>query len=208
MRGFRFSLRWLFGMVSFLAVGCGLLFYATPLLSKLTFTVAILVLLSAVAAAIYQSREHRAFWAGFAAFGLAYLWLTCGVWQSPDGSMMLRDSLVTTEILGWCYEELPQRQTALVPVGGTVGYAYVDVTSTYTPSAMPGGPMPTTVIAGSNAAPPMVSGTTLFMSPAVNRMDFFTVGHSLFTIALALLGGMITRRCYHIGNSRTPNAEP
>jgi hypothetical protein len=71
MRGFRFSLRWLFGIVSFLAVGCGLLLYAIPLLSKLTFTIVIVVLMSAVAAAGYQMRERRAFWAGFAAFGIA-----------------------------------------------------------------------------------------------------------------------------------------
>lgn len=205
MRGFRFSLRWLFGTMSFLAVGCGLLFYATPLLSKLTFTLAILVMLSAVAAAVYQSRERRAFWAGFAAFGLAYLWLTCGAWQSPDGSTMLRDTLVTTEILGWCYEKLPQRQTAIVsspvPAGGSVGYSYIDLTGYISaPAGMPSGGN----AASMSMAPPMISGTTLFMSPAVNRMDFFNVGHSIFTITLAGLGGLITRRCYHIGNSRPP----
>ena len=59
MRGFHFSLRWLFGVVSFLAIGCGLLIYAKPLLSKLTFTAALVVLLAATFAAIYRVGDQR-----------------------------------------------------------------------------------------------------------------------------------------------------
>ena len=78
MRGFHFSLRWLFGVVSFVAVGCGVLFYANPFLSKLTFTAMLAILIAAIPAAIYHAGERRAFWIGVATFGFAYVWLTCG----------------------------------------------------------------------------------------------------------------------------------
>ena len=110
MRGIHFSLRWLFGVVSFLAVGCGLLIYASPFLSKLTFTAAVTGLLVGLFSAVYRIGDQRAFWAGFATFGFAYVWMVCGAWQSPDGSTPLRDRLVTTDLLTRCYELLPSSQ--------------------------------------------------------------------------------------------------
>jgi hypothetical protein len=107
LHGFHFSLRWLFGIVTLLAIGCGLLTYASPLLSKLTFTATLAVLLAAVPAAAYQAGDRRAFWAGFALFGFAYLWMVCGTWQSPEGLTSVRERLVTSDLLTRCYEALP-----------------------------------------------------------------------------------------------------
>ena len=185
MRGFHFSLRWLFGIVSFLAVGSGLLIYAPPFLSKLTATLTALVLLAAVPAAIYHSGDLRAFWGGFAAFGLAYLWMVCGTWQSHDGSTALRDRLVTTDLLVRCHDALPLRQTpmALTPAG----YAVPAYGNAVPPTMTPGG------------APSPYQSMTPFAFVAttstVDRSDFLTTGHSLFAIVFAVLGGAITRRC-------------
>lgn len=198
MRSFKFSLRWLLGAVSFAAVGCGLLIYATPLLSKLTLTVAIFGLMAGVVAAVYRAGERRAYWAGFAAFGLGYLWMTFGSWQSPDGSVPLREALVTTELLNWCYNLLPARQTTVTsiidPLTGVTPYGYVDVSGTITTGGMPTG-MTSTYSAGPMTPPGAVfSGTMTTTTSAVNRGDFFNVGHSLWAIVLATLGGLIARR--------------
>jgi hypothetical protein len=186
MRGIRFSLRWLFGVVSFLAIGCGLLIYASPFLSKLTATLAVISLLTAVPAASYHTGDRRAFWAGFALFGFAYLWMVCGAWLSHDGSASLRDRLVTTDLLTRSYDALPSRQTALSgaappATAGWVTYNAGAIFDPYTGQA---------TVPGSGSAymlPPSVARPT-------DRADFLTTGHSLFAILFALLGGIITRR--------------
>ena len=187
MRGFHFSLRWLFGVVSFLAVGCGLLIYASPFLSKLTFTAAIVILLAAILSAVYQAGNHRAFWTGFAAFGFAYLWLTCGLWQSPDGSTPLRERLVTNDLLVRCHEVLPSRQTSVTltsAVGAPVPAIYAGtVFYDQTGNVAPGITMP----------PGSTIMTTATVTTSVDRTDFLTTGHSLVAIVFALLGGVIAR---------------
>lgn len=110
----RFSLRWMLGVVSLAAIGCGLLVYATPFLSKLAFTAALFSVIGAIPAAVFQGGQGRAFWGGFAVLGVAYLWAICGSWLAPDGSVPLRECLVTSEILARCHELLPYRQTSVV----------------------------------------------------------------------------------------------
>jgi hypothetical protein len=188
MRGIHFSLRWLFGVVAFLAISCGLLIYASPFLSKLTATLAAVALLAAIPAAIYHAGDRRAFWAGFSLFGFAYLWLVCGTWQSHDGSTALRKRLVTTDLLTRCYEVLPG-QASTLPVLGKIlptqsGTVVIDpLTSTYTGDLTV---MPNSTFSALSVTSVATSG--------VDRADFLTTGHSLFAILFALLGGAITRR--------------
>ncbi|HWB14463.1 MAG TPA: hypothetical protein VG826_34880 [Pirellulales bacterium] len=189
MRGFHFSLRWLFGIVSFLAVGCGLLIYASPFLSKLTATSAAVVLLAAVPAASYHAGERRAFWAGFAFFGFAYLWLVCGAWQSHDGSGALRERLVTTDLLTRCYELLPSTQSSSSANSTLASIALLQSTGTLVDPNT--GQAATASGGGSLTWAP----TPVAVAPPVDRNDFLTTGHSLFAILFALLGGALTRRC-------------
>ncbi|HWB14466.1 MAG TPA: hypothetical protein VG826_34895 [Pirellulales bacterium] len=190
MRGFHFSLRWLFGIVSFLAVGCGLLIYASPFLSKLTATSAAVVLLAAIPAAIYHAGERRAFWAGFAFFGFAYLWLVCGAWQSHDGSGALRERLVTTDLLVRGYAALPSTQSSSSANSTLASIALLQSTGTVVidPNT---GQAATASGGGSSTWTP----TPVAVAPPVDRADFLTTGHSLFAILFALLGAAITRRC-------------
>jgi hypothetical protein len=200
MRGFHFSLRWLFGVVSFLAIACGLLFYASPFLSKLTFTATLVMLLAATFSAAYHAGGRRAFWAGFAVFGFPYLWLTCGLWQSPDGSTPVRERLVTSDLLIRCHEVLPSRQTSMTmtttPVTtGSVTYtgavAYDPYSNAVQTTMMPGGATP----------PGPLTMTSVILSTTVDRTDFLTTGHSLFAIVFALLGGVIARSTYRRARS-------
>jgi hypothetical protein len=184
-----FSLRWLFGVVSFLAIGCGLLTYASPILSKLTATFTVLALLSAVPAAIYHAGERRAFWAGFVLFGGAYLWMVCGTWLSHDGSTAFRERLVTTDLLTRCYELLPSTQSPASANSTSTAIAWLSYQAspvfnrnTGQPITMPGSGYP-------------LSGTAAVVTATVDRADFLTTGHSLFAILFALLGGAVTRRC-------------
>jgi hypothetical protein len=194
MRLPHFSLRWLFGFVSFLAVGCGLLIYATPFLSRLTLTVALAVLLASVLAAVCQAGERRMFWAGFAFFGLAYGWIVCGSWQSPAGDGPLNYRLATTAILEWCHEHAPHTRTS---------------SSTPAPAPMMmmgssmGGPMMGGMSGGGAGMPGSMGGPmagaapiTLIVSQAPDWSDFVATGHSLFALAFAMLGGVIASRCY------------
>lgn len=111
MLGARFSLRSLFGVVSFLAVSCGLLIYAKPLLAIATFSATLVILLIAVLSAVYNRGDRRAFCTGFALFGLVYTGLACGNWQSPDGSGHLRDHLLSTTMLTWFHSIAPATRT-------------------------------------------------------------------------------------------------
>jgi hypothetical protein len=194
MRGFHFSLRWLFGVVSFLAVGCGLLIYASPFLSKLTFSATLVVLLAAMPAAVYSAGERRAFWAGFSFFGLAYLWLICGSWQSPDGSELLRNRLATTAVFSWCHEKVARSHS-------TPMYQWT--------GGMAGPPMGMSSMMSGAGGSGMMPGGMSGMSPMTSVTvtpdwsDFSTTGHSLFEIVFALLGGVIARRAYQRSSTAT-----
>ena len=194
MRGVHFSLRWLFGVVSFLAVGCGLLTYASPILSKLAFTVVVTALLAGLFSAVYRIGDQRAFWAGFATFGFVYLWMVCGTWQSPDGSTPVRDRLVTTDLLIRSHDALPSRQASQSTAAATAWMTYqgsvaLNPYAGFNPytgqSTMPAG-------GGSYMLPPTMTVAT----PAVGRTDFLTTGHSLFAVVFAFVGGIIIRTSY------------
>lgn len=103
----QFSLRWLFGLILLAAVGCGLLRFATPMFAKLLFTVVLMALTASLVRALCEPSDGRAFWTGFTVFGFAYVWAICGTWQSPDGSAPLRNQMVTSPLLDWCYDRLP-----------------------------------------------------------------------------------------------------
>ncbi|HVX11226.1 MAG TPA: hypothetical protein VHC22_08610 [Pirellulales bacterium] len=184
MRSFHFSLRSMFGLVSFLAIGCGLLIYTSRFTSSLTFTGALAVLVCAIPCAVGHEGERRAFWTGFAAFGSVYLWFICGSWQSPDGNEPLRERLPTTAILRWCHEKVARSQPApiVVSAGGM-------------------GPGMSSMMSGAMAGGSMMPGTMSWMPPVTTVVtpdwsDFSTTGQSLFAILFAVFGGLIGRRSH------------
>lgn len=186
MLGARFSLRWLFGVVSFAAVSCGLLIYAKPILASVTFTTVLVVLLSSTAAAIYNSGDRRAFWTGFALFGFAYIWLVFGNWQMPNGSDHPRNHLLSTTVLTWFYSIAPATQTTTTMVQSPGGMSGMGMSGSMMPGGTGNGMMP-------GAASGMVM-TTVAMPPEWNA--FMTTGHSLFALAFACTGGLIAGSCF------------
>jgi hypothetical protein len=69
----RFSLRWLFGLTSFVAVACACLIFASDSVTTWMGLVLHLFLLLSVLGAFYAPRERRAFWGGCATAGWYYL---------------------------------------------------------------------------------------------------------------------------------------
>ncbi|HVX11614.1 MAG TPA: hypothetical protein VHC22_10570 [Pirellulales bacterium] len=199
MQGMRFSLRWLFGVVSFLAVGCGLVIYASPLLSKLTFTAAVTALLLAIVLAVYRSGEQRALWAGFAALGLAYLWLICGNWQSPNGTYSLREEMVTTSLLYECNYAISIR---------VVGPSLQPPLSAYATPAAEAGPPPSASFDPYadpvlTPAPQQAGEYPTSFADHERRLARLTTGHALFAILFGLLGGVVAQRCSSCAAART-----
>ena len=182
----RFSLRWLFGVVSFAAVSCGLLIYARPILVSVTLSTVLVVLLTAITAAISNSGDRRAFWTGFALFGFAYIWLIFGNWQMPNGSDHPRNHLLSTTVLTWLYSIAPATQTTTTMVQSPGAMPGMGMSGPMMPASMGGGMMPG---AGSGMAM-----TTVAMPPDWNA--FMTTGHSLFALAFACVGGLIAGSCF------------
>lgn len=67
---FNFSLKWMFASVAVAAIGAAALVNATEIWSQVMFSVAFVMLLSAILAAMYTG---RGFYTGFSLFAGAYL---------------------------------------------------------------------------------------------------------------------------------------
>lgn len=173
MSGPRFSLRWLFGSISFIAIGCGLLIYARPLTAYTCFAATLLVLFSAIPLSVYRSGARRAFWFGFALFGLGYLGLMCGPWQAPDvqSQAEVREWPPPTKLLTLAYGWVPTKTVTRTP--GSLDFF--------------GGMTPRTM-------------------PIADWSDFVIVGHSLWAIIIAVLGGGIASWCQRTGQPGESNA--
>ena len=181
MKRFQYSLLWLLGLMAFVAIGCNALVNASAFWAGLLFTVTIFVLMVAVLGSIYRHGSARAFWLGFAIFGWAYLWLVCGPTPgrtfSEDGwQFEPQEPLATTKLLSFFFHNL------LPQVRGR----------TVVPQTSPGG------------------GTGMFMGtpgamkvPIALARDFFCVGHSLWALLFAYVGGWVARY-FHATRDRGP----
>ena len=107
----RFSLLWLMALVLLVAVGFAALGNPTGLWASALFTLAVFLLCVAVLGAVFRHGRRRAFWVGFATFGLAYLVLTfvsAGLSPPP---------LLTTELLA--YMDRLMNNPFIITIDGT-----------------------------------------------------------------------------------------
>jgi hypothetical protein len=121
---FRFTIRdallWTAGLGASIALGAFFLRNASQLwCSTLAFYGTLSILLVALLVAINRQGSTRAFWAGFAIFGLAYLHLTL---TSGQGNMMRPElarpeNLVTTKISERAYIAFYTRPSPNLPAG-------------------------------------------------------------------------------------------
>jgi len=165
----RFSLATLLLVVLFAAVGCAALVNATELWRQATVTLTVLTLTGATLAAIHLQRDSRVFIGGFALTGWVYLLLS---FVSVFG---LRDDLLSSQALAWLYATVHPDSRFFIsslPHGQVVFTRNEDGTAS--------GLDPTTGLS--------IVGRPLTLAK-VNSKDFTDIGHSLWAIMLACVGG-------------------
>ena len=146
----RFSLRSLFAVTAFIAIGLTALTHANRVWAAALTGGVVLSLSSATLAAVYRSGSSRALWLGFSLFGWIYLVLAHG----PFREIPLPTS--------FAFEYLEHR-LGLLPI-----------------------------------PPPLAQEGSLFppeatFDPYFSLRGFENVGHALFTLTLAAVGGVLGR---------------
>lgn len=216
------SIRAMFCVVAFVGLACVALVRANSIWSTVMFTAALAVISLGVLAAILRRGAKQAYWIGFALFGWLYLWMAH--WRSdPDvqfGSnviswRMQQDEtgpLATTRLLAYFYTEwLPKiRETPAAtqapPYIGSGGYA------TSVPNVTAGGyggmVPPGGAFGGPGAGGGGMGGVVVVTTPPaiVNypaMHEFMRVGHSLLTIILAVIGGIVATYLYQTRDRAT-----
>jgi hypothetical protein len=202
---FQFRFRTLFVVVAFVALAITALMNATPAWSFDLYCAAIALITLAIPLACYRSGEKRAFWAGFALCGWVYLLVIGNIDDRPRNDWSNTSAagrgpsanIPTSRLTHWIYRRAygdpAGIETAAINVNtGQVAQrrqeyyelAYLAqarlLTAANDPSA-------TTGQSSANA------GTSRTI-PA--WWDFLNVGHALWTIVLACVGGLIVRGIY------------
>jgi hypothetical protein len=220
MRRFRFRIGSLLILIVFLGVGFAALREATGLWDSIVLTLAIGVLLVSLLLAIHRQAERRAFWVAFALFGWVYLGLTA----IPP----IESRLLTTRALAYLDSQIPGRPSLLELT--TTALAYLD-------SQVPGRPglIEGTTSGAGNMDPIALTVRSVASSPDGTRLaasnnsgglriwstapgkflftstgtieNFVRIGHSLFALILAWLGGKLSRRLY-VRNREMPPESP
>lgn len=184
---FKYSLRELLGLVVFVAVACGSLLDASPWTASVVFTLTLAILLLGLLAAIGRKGSVRAFWLGFTITGWGYLWLAISPRQLPDeglyglapsGLFQSGGTLVTTKLLRLGHAAIhPPKPNAPKPNAGMGG--------------MGGGFF--------SLAPDSLQEEIDSFARIGGFGDdiifhaFMRIGHSLWALLFAYLGGRLTR---------------
>jgi hypothetical protein len=195
-----FSLLALTGFVMAVAVACAALLNASKWTTIGGWTVAMCALAFAIVAAVLTRSRHRAFWSGFAICGWDYMAVVCGPFAD------LRPMLATTESLRLAISKLNGEADAEVMARAEAEQlkrrvAFLNnVRGDSNSTADPVGPIQIEFL---DLAYPIVGGTSATASPPrisdVN--SFLWTGQAVWTLLLALLGGLvgssIHRRALH-----------
>ncbi len=185
MRWFRFNIA---GLLGFILV-CGVAFAALKVASDLwesgVFTLTLVVLLVSLLLAIHRTGASRAFWVGFAIFGLSYL----GLSLVPP----IEARLITAKGLTFLHSKLPGQ----VPEGPIL------FTLSTTGSGSPGQPTKTVSFTATNDTR-TTSGQAFYRmwDTSTGKLiggwgssteNFVMIGHSLLALLLACVGGLISQ---------------
>jgi hypothetical protein len=210
------------GAVAFIALACVALVRCNYIWASSIFTTTLAVISFAVLAAVFRRGAKQAFWIGFALFGWGYLWMAH--WP-PDDAMMFgpndqsrwrlqnegHEPLATTQLLNYFYMHwLPTIRPYPAPVpapapqgfGGGGGYGGAGFGGGAFGQSAGGGAFgqATGGMGGAGGSaiaivvPTPAAAPATVDYPALN--EFMRVGHSLFVIVLAFVGGMIAVQLY------------
>jgi hypothetical protein len=202
MRLPRFTIAGLMGLVVVVAVGVAALRFASELWASILLMLTLGVLGAAVLAFHDRTRARRAWWRGFALFGWGYLVLAMGPWAAEA----IAPHLPTTQGLDALYarmhpegEAQPQmmrrsmRRRQVIQQQMALVYS-TPMTSTATAS-VPTGPAPLT-----NPPPPV---RLWFVAASATPEFFRRVGHCLWALLVACVGGVVGRTLHASGERAT-----
>jgi len=189
MRRIRFSIAWLMGIIFVLGVGLAALRHPSKLWASFFVSMTIGVLVVGLLGALFHRGLPRTLWAGFGVCGWFYMLLNFGPWFESEVSPYL----FTTACLDLIYPRVaaPERTAMLSGHVAKVGLA----------GGFGGPPSPpaniwehwTTI---DNAA----AGFVVANNFDVNRSrPFQLIGHSLWALLFACLGGVIARHFARLG---------
>lgn len=182
MSVWRFSLVGLLAAVTFAAVACGALVNPNEWWTIGVTSAAVSLLAYAVPAAIYGAGARRAFWVGAAIVGWGYFGLvpfSLGFNFASYGE----SSLVTCRLLGMLGElRFDETSQAISGTGVNSSAGLAGDIVTFTTS---GGNSPGRLLVYGGAGSP-AGGNIL--------SQFYTVGHCLWSLLLAALGGLVSLR--------------
>lgn len=205
-----FSLKWMLAGVAGVALGCVALLYASPVASGIAYTVTTVLLLTAVVGGIVLQKEARAFWVGFAVFGWGYVALVSfEALEAPMGeapTVAALDGLFDAVGARLLLDHSAEEQAARDRVAKAQASAE-SVRSAVRASVRNGSPRGLSTETKDELS---VSLSRLSMAKGRYkdaqgkrrraeielRRDFQSVGHALFAILLALIGGVIGRFVY------------
>ena len=171
----RFSMMTMLTAFTLIALGCVGVFYASRVMAAWFFTAALFAILFATVAALVRKGPKRAYWIGFAVFGVPYFLISMygdvrpilnrdgrevRAWEEPR--------LLTSEFLLWAdnlaRQHQPERASGIRP-----GSAYVTL-------------------------------QTILLSRGWSGHTHI-IGHSFFTMLFGLVGGTIGRLLYRSGKA-------
>jgi hypothetical protein len=178
-------------------VAIAALVYPSPLAANAFHSMTLATLTIAVLAAVYHRAAKRAFWVGFSTCGWAYFLVVFG----PEPLSHVGPGLVTTTILNIVYPyTVPSSvaTAALAPVGPSApATRFILRAVKDRPKAVLTGGF------GVLTGPPVPPPTPWEIWTKPDRMTQFNqsspkmfqrVGHSLFCLTFAMIGGTLTRR--------------
>lgn len=166
---FRFTIARVIAAIGFCGVGLAALRYASDWWASGVFSATLLSLAFAAAYAAQRRGPRRAFWAAFVAFGAGYLVLAFGPWCESA----IRPRLVTAKLLDTLYPLLhptPDPETTVRVWDAATGKPVTGVS--FTPDGK--------FVATGSPQTPAPRG-------------FQDIGHSLFALLLAAIGGTASR---------------
>jgi hypothetical protein len=186
----RFSIAALMGFVGVFGVGLGALRYPSKLWGSFFISITLVAMVVATLGALFHRGLPQKFWAGYAICGWLYLLMNFGPWFSNQ----VGPYLFTTACLDLVYPRVAAvEQTAMVPSSNAAVFG------------LGGGFGATTAPAESiwehwTTIDSAAHGFQVANNFDVDRsLPFQLIGHALFALLFAYLGGLTARRFARLG---------
>lgn len=205
MRRYRVSISALLAGIAFFGVAFAAVVYPSPLAANAFYTLTVGMLLTGILGSVYSRGRSRAFWIGFSTFGWSYFLTVFG----PQPISNTQANLVTEAILDILYpyaipRTRPNAATIPPPAAPTPTVPLMTPKVSRLQFRPSGGAR--VILTGAFGAAVNLSDTpstpweTWTTSDRLTQSDqtspkmFLRIGHSIFCLLIAVIGGYLSRR--------------